>query len=240
MPLKDLSNWIFAPKIRCEGFELSGTAAFIAIENSYKDQGTQTWIEMRVLTTMMLLMKLSWTSTRLLWWAPLLWEPRRPKQCNTNLFKFSLLHNVNFHCCNKPPKYGVVSQNYIKIQIKGGVQRSVVDIPFASCAFPPTQFDSNLTRQLYNQAQGILSLFEISVIIVTLQPHARWLADGRIWELKHLVQSGHCANGSTTVHPGGTLRHLDLRILPRNVFEGGHMWLWLCRHVGPVSAVGLQ
>ena len=142
------------------------------------------------------------------------------------------------HWCNKPPKYRLVSQNYIKIQIKGGVESSVVDIPFASCAFPPTQFDSNLTRQLYNQAQGILSLFEISVIIVTLQPHARWLADGRIWELKHLVQSGHCANGSTTVHPGGTLS--GLKNLPRNVFEGGHMWLWLCRHIRPVSAVGLQ
>ena len=118
----------------------------------------------------------------------------------------------------------------------------MVDIPFSSCAFPPTQFDSNLTRQLYNQAQGILSLFEIRVIvivIVTSQPHARWLADGRIWELKHLVQSGHCANGSTTVHPGGTLRHLDLKTYPEMSLKVGicdfdyagtsdQFQLWVC------------
>ena len=32
---------------------------------------------------------------------------------------------------------------------------SVVDIPFASCAFPPVQFDSNLTRQIFNNQQGV-------------------------------------------------------------------------------------
>ena len=32
---------------------------------------------------------------------------------------------------------------------------SVVDIPFASCAFPPVQFDSNLTRQILNNQQGV-------------------------------------------------------------------------------------
>ena len=36
------------------------------------------------------------------------------------------------------------------------------------------------------------------------------------------------------------LKTSGLKNLPRNVFEGGHMWLWLCRHIGPVSAVGLQ
>ena len=43
---------------------------------------------------------------------------------------------------------------HIIMHIKGDVESSVVDIPFASCAFPPVQFDSNLTRQLYNQPQG--------------------------------------------------------------------------------------
>ena len=45
----------------------------------------------------------------------------------------------------------------MKKHIKGGVERSVVDIPFASCAFTPVQFDSNLTRQLYNTAHGIFT-----------------------------------------------------------------------------------
>ena len=45
----------------------------------------------------------------------------------------------------------------MKLHTKGGVERSVVDIPFASCGFTPVQFDSNLTRQLYNTAQGIFT-----------------------------------------------------------------------------------
>jgi len=76
-------------KFRCEGFELRGTAAFIAIENSYKDQGC-----------------------------------------------FDEFHF------------------YADQDNQMGVEMSVVDIPFASCAFPPVQFDSNLTRQILNNQQG--------------------------------------------------------------------------------------
>ena len=45
----------------------------------------------------------------------------------------------------------------MKMHIKEAAERSVVDIPFASCGFTPVQFDSNLTRQVYNTAQGIFT-----------------------------------------------------------------------------------
>ena len=108
------------------------------------------------------------------------------------------------------------------------VEMSVVDIPFASCAFPPVQFDSNLTRQIFNNQQGVadnnnnnkrLSADSFSTINnvnfvkqekwnertmdkrVSWQVN-RWMAACAILHLQHLLQSGDCALHTSFIHPG--------------------------------------
>ena len=82
------------------------------------------------------------------------------------------------------------------------VEMSVVDIPFASCAFPPVQFDSNLTRQIFNNQQGLADNNNKTMDKRVSWQVNSWVATCAILHLQHLLQSGHCAIRTSFIHPG--------------------------------------